>query len=638
MTVSLSLLAGSGWQFFDNSGDVLTGGLLYSYAAGTTTPATTYTSVTGLTANSNPIVLDAAGRVSGQIWLTDGVGYKFILTNSVGTQIGSWDNITSQDTGSTGLSASAISYTAAGSPTVRTVQAKLQEVVSVKDFGAVGDGVTNDTAAVQLAVNSGAKAVYFPSGTYLCSQITLVSGQTLYGDGPASIIKYNSGAALLYGLSASGATYLEDVTIRGLQLLGIVATSGFSEFIHLINVNGVRDFVVEDCQLIGFQGDGVYLGAFTDNTRHNFNVRISGCLIDGVNKDNRNGVSVIDGTNVRIEGNTFQNCTRSSMPGPVDIEPNDAANIILDISVVGNTFRNSDGANGMVSVVIASTLTTAPAGFLISNNTMAGSTQYAVNLRIFNDYATPQNIVISNNTSTCPGFIRCYPFVRGMTVSGNSISFTTRETLIGFVSGDKQYDVSITGNTFVGTNARRAMTIRDGSRIAVVNNVFTNCLDYGILTGDTTAALSYASFIGNVFNNITGAAQSVGTTVPASIDGKTCVYLSNTHAGTHSFPAWRTDVTGSIGNSGTATTFNTATLPQDFPYGEYTATINGDAGAPAGTGGLQGLLITVKASSLAEKYWYQTYWPAQNALKLGSFFIRQASGTNTWNAWVEQVP
>jgi hypothetical protein len=638
MTVSLSLLAGSGWQFFDNSGDVLTGGLLYSYTAGTTTPAATYTSVTGLTANSNPIVLDAAGRVPNQIWLTDGLGYKFRLENSVGTQIGSWDNITSQNTASAGLAASAISYTAAGSATVRTVQAKLQESVSVKDFGAVGDGVTNDTVAVQLAINSNAKAVYFPNGTYLCSQITLVSGQTLYGDGAASVIKYNSGAALLYGLSASAGTYLEDICIRDLKLLGIVATSGFSEFIHNINVNGVRNFVVENCQIVGFQGDGIYLGANTDNTRHNFNVRISGCVIDGVNKDNRNGVSVIDGTNVRIEGNTFQNITRSSMPGPVDIEPNNVANVLLDISVVGNTFRNSDGANGMVSVVIASTLTTPPSGFVISNNTMAGATQYAVNLRIFNDYATPQNIVIANNTSTCPGFLRCYPFVRGMTISGNTAYFTTRETLIGFVAGDDQYDVSITGNTFVGTNARRAMTIRDGSRITVMNNVFTNCLDYGVLTGDTSAALSNLSFIGNVFNNITGAAQSVGTTAAASIDGKTCVYLSNTHAGTHSFPAWRTDVTGNIGNNATATTFNTATLPQDFPYGEYTATINGDAGAPAGTGGLQGLLVTTKASSLAEKYWYQTYWPAQNALKLGSFFIRQASGTNTWNAWVEQAP
>jgi len=225
-----------------------------------------------------------------------------------------------------------------------------------------------------------------------------------------------------------------------------------------------------------------------------------------------------------------------------------------------------------------------------------------------------------------------------MTVTNNTVTFTTKETLIGFTSGNKQYDVSITGNTFVGNNSRRAMTIRDGSRIAVVNNVFTNCLDYGVLCGDTTSALEYVSFVGNVFNNITGAAQSVGTTASASIAGATCLYFNNVHAGTHSFPAWRTDVSGNISNTTTAVSFNTATLPQDFPYGESAATMNGDTGVPSGTGGNQGLLVTTKSSSLAEKYWYQTYWPAYNSLKMGSFFIRQASGSNTWNAWVEQAP
>jgi len=637
MSVSLSLLAGSGWQFFDNSGNVLTGGLLYSYVAGTTTPVATYTSVTGLTANSNPIVLDAAGRVPGQIWLTDGAGYKFRLETSTGTQIGVWDNITSQDTGSVGLTASAIGYTASGSTVARTVQAKLDEVLSVKDFGAVGDGLTDDTAAIQNAINA-ATVLYFPAGTYLCNQLTLKSDLTMYGDGALSTIQQNTGTALLYGLSSGAGAYIEKLTIRGLRLLGKVATSGFSEFVHLINVNGVRDFVVENCHIIGFQGDGIYLGAHTDNTRHNVNVRISGCLIDGINKDNRNGISVIDGSTVRIEGNVLQNCSRSTMPGPIDIEPNNAANVILDISVIDNTFRNSDGANGMVSIVVASTLTTPPAAFVFANNTMTGSTQYAFNFRISNNYSTAQNIVVSGNTSTCNGFIRCYPYVRGMTVANNAVTFTTRETLIGFVSGDTQFDVAITGNTFVGNNTRRAMTIRDGAKISVVNNVFANCLDYGVLCGDTTASLSYVSFVGNVFNNITGAAQSVGTTAAASIDGKTCMYYNNVHAGTHSFPAWRTDHTGNIGNSLTATSFNTATLPQDFPYGESSCTINGDTGAPPGTGGYQGLLVTTKASSLAEKYWYQTYWPANNTLKLGSFFIRQASGTNTWNAWVEQAP
>lgn len=95
MAVNLSPVGGAAAQFFDNSGNVLTGGLLYTYLAGTTTPAITYTTSAGNTAQPNPIVLNAAGRVpdSGEIWLTDGVLYKFVLKDSNNVQIATWDNI-----------------------------------------------------------------------------------------------------------------------------------------------------------------------------------------------------------------------------------------------------------------------------------------------------------------------------------------------------------------------------------------------------------------------------------------------------------------------------------------------------------------------------------------------------------------
>lgn len=98
MAVSLSLLAGAGWQFFDNNGKPLSGGLLYTYAAGTTTLTATYTDSSGGTANSNPIVLDSAGRVPYEIWLTAGTNYKFVLNTSTGTLIGTYDNIKSAAT------------------------------------------------------------------------------------------------------------------------------------------------------------------------------------------------------------------------------------------------------------------------------------------------------------------------------------------------------------------------------------------------------------------------------------------------------------------------------------------------------------------------------------------------------------
>jgi hypothetical protein len=94
MAVFLSPVGGVAAQFFTNTGAVLTGGKLFTYLAGTTTPATTYTTSAGTTARTNPIVLDSAGRVpgSGEIWLSP-ITYKFILKDSNDVLIATYDNI-----------------------------------------------------------------------------------------------------------------------------------------------------------------------------------------------------------------------------------------------------------------------------------------------------------------------------------------------------------------------------------------------------------------------------------------------------------------------------------------------------------------------------------------------------------------
>lgn len=94
MSVYLSPVGGAGAQFFTQQGVVLTGGKLYTYAAGTTTPQTTYTTSAGNVAWTNPIVLDAAGRVpgSGEIWLSY-AAYKFVLTDANDVLIATYDNI-----------------------------------------------------------------------------------------------------------------------------------------------------------------------------------------------------------------------------------------------------------------------------------------------------------------------------------------------------------------------------------------------------------------------------------------------------------------------------------------------------------------------------------------------------------------
>jgi hypothetical protein len=93
MTVYLSAFAGAGAQFFTDDNEVLSGGKIYTYAAGTTTPQNTFTSVTGSSANPNPIVLNSAGRLPEDMWLSEGVKYRFVLTDSNDVQIGEYDDI-----------------------------------------------------------------------------------------------------------------------------------------------------------------------------------------------------------------------------------------------------------------------------------------------------------------------------------------------------------------------------------------------------------------------------------------------------------------------------------------------------------------------------------------------------------------
>jgi hypothetical protein len=97
MAINISSFAGAGAQFFTNNGDPLVGGLLYVYAAGTTTPATTFIDPSGTTNNTNPIVLNAGGRTPYQIWVNGGVLYKFVLKDSAGVTIGVYDNIPAID-------------------------------------------------------------------------------------------------------------------------------------------------------------------------------------------------------------------------------------------------------------------------------------------------------------------------------------------------------------------------------------------------------------------------------------------------------------------------------------------------------------------------------------------------------------
>lgn len=95
MPVYLSPVGGAAAQFFDDNGAPLNGGKLYTYAAGTTTAQTTYTTNIGDIPHTNPIILNAGGRVpsGGEIWLSFSP-YKFVLKTSDDVLIATYDNIT----------------------------------------------------------------------------------------------------------------------------------------------------------------------------------------------------------------------------------------------------------------------------------------------------------------------------------------------------------------------------------------------------------------------------------------------------------------------------------------------------------------------------------------------------------------
>ena len=185
MAVSLSPVGGVAAQFFTSSGAVLTGGKLYTYLAGTTTPATTYTTSAGNTARTNPIVLDSAGRVpsSGEIWLTININYKFVLKDSNDVLIGTYDNIFG------GVDSSTVVYQPGGTGAVATtVQAKLRESISVSDFGsdaAAFAAAVTAAAGKNLIVNSAVTVgtTTVPQGVFLVVQkggmITVPAATTL---------------------------------------------------------------------------------------------------------------------------------------------------------------------------------------------------------------------------------------------------------------------------------------------------------------------------------------------------------------------------------------------------------------------------------------------------------------------------
>jgi parallel beta-helix repeat protein len=416
-------------QQFNNSGQMLSGGTITVYQAGTLTLATIYANSAG-GALANPITLNSSGRIpNGEIYLDVGLYYDIVI-KSGSTVLETYNNVTgvgnlndANYVTTTSLSSASgsnlVGYTSGTSNSVpRTVQAKLMETISVKDFGAKGDGVTDDTVAINRALTDGAgKEVYFPTGTYSISSTLVIQSNTrLAGVGQGgSVIKLSTGfPAASAGLANanSGGTpntyYDNNIEIIGLRFDGnsnATRTGNFVEFAK------TQDCVVSECEFInhtyiciaigGSRNVKVYKNTFKNNGRPKPSTVSTPCVwtatgYHGIPKD------IYVDHNTFIDNNwscsyfmptggsfSFNYCLNNGESG---VFTNDTGK---DISYIGNTIIGQTRSN-----ISASGIETGGNNLIISGNNIQNCAADGISLTDTTNVLVSDNIILNNGQET----------------------------------------------------------------------------------------------------------------------------------------------------------------------------------------------------------------------------------------------
>lgn len=244
--------------FYPGTALPLVGGTLYTYAAGTSTPKTTWQDAAGTTPNTNPITLDSTG--SALIYWTG--NYKVVLKDSLGNTVYTVDNYNTdlvaqfQSQLAAASGASLIGFSQSGTGAIlRTLQDELRDrSVSIADFGAT-TGSTDNSAALQNAINL-ARSVYIPDGVWpVTASVSLLDGAFIWG--PGTIQRTNAGPIF----TASGNT---DITVIGIGLKGDVNSLA----LQFGNCNKVR-VIQNRCQEIMLVEMNSATGAYDTTTDSN---------------------------------------------------------------------------------------------------------------------------------------------------------------------------------------------------------------------------------------------------------------------------------------------------------------------------------------------------------------------------------
>jgi len=418
--------------------------------------------------------------------------------------------------------ASAITYNQGGTGAQdRTVRAKLQETVSVKDFGAVGDGVTDDTAAIQAAisgVDAGTK-IFFPEGTYVVTQVDVTKALTFYGPATINLSGLTAGFELkanMSGICFKDLTFVGDgVTGNNHRAIWHTQTYTISDVrieninvsscVQAIDLGGVDDILVTGCTIkssagsASGQGYGIVAGSSTKTK-----------IIGNHFEDNgRHAIYIRSGEDIAISSNTFLDHATTSSSGLQTVNLIGAINATVD----SNQFKNCEARS--IKVDDDTNTSTPSRNVVVSNNTFYNTSGDEGGLYI--GASTPsatsfqENVIVSGNAfymspARTGG---CILISQGKTVSviGNNF-FQTQTTATNFyaiyldASGGVTYygDISIIGNAgqitassgtakflFVGS------PLSTGSNNIIVKNndvqidALANLIEYG--TAPTNSAI-----------------------------------------------------------------------------------------------------------------------------------------------------